>query len=175
MIRKNRSDGYTLIELTMVIVIISVLASIVVPQYAVLTQRAYQSKAKGNLGSLRSALSLYYSEQDGLWPLKNYPGGPVTDGNSLTTMLTPRYMATVPIPRVVDNMPDYNGLSFSYDSHAINLMTQNPVSDVWIVAGQPADWTPGVEGPYGYDYESGAIYYANGNYDAQGTHYIYEW
>lgn len=168
--------GYTLIELMMVITIITLLASIFMPRFGYLTQKAYQSKAKGNLGSIRSALALYYSEQEGVWPFKGYPPGLThytSDGLSFSRILVPKYMSSIPVPKLNDNMSTFNGLSGTYDQSAINHMALTPPNDVYIILG-PQDYTPLLDSPYAYDNLTGVVYYPNGNYDSYG-HYFYEW
>jgi prepilin-type N-terminal cleavage/methylation domain-containing protein len=52
------SKGFTLIELIVVIVIISLLASVAIPKFMNLTEKAEAAAVKNILGSVRSALSL---------------------------------------------------------------------------------------------------------------------
>jgi len=59
--------GFTLVELVMVIAVIAMLAAIVVPRFA--SQRDYAAIAttKANLESLRTAVDVYYAQED-QWP-----------------------------------------------------------------------------------------------------------
>lgn len=168
--------GYTLVELALVIVVLSILASIVSPKMQLILQRAYQSKARSNLGQVRTGVNLYYSAHDGQWPLSNYPEGDshyTSDGLSLTALLAPTYITDVPIPKLVDHQADFNGLSFPFDNAAQLLMTQTPPEDVFIIWG-PADYTPLLNSPYAYDNTTGMVYYPNGNYDVSGE-FFYTW
>ncbi len=54
--------GFTLIELLIVIIIIAILASIAVPQFFKVAERARASEAVQVLGALRRAQLRYYSE-----------------------------------------------------------------------------------------------------------------
>lgn len=65
---KTNKRGFTLIELMIVIAIIQVLASIAMPKFAELLRRSREATTKGQLGGLRSALSIYYSANDGTYP-----------------------------------------------------------------------------------------------------------
>lgn len=60
--------GFTLIELMLVVAIIGILASIAIPAFASLYRKSHEATTKGNLGSIRSALSIYYAETEGQLP-----------------------------------------------------------------------------------------------------------
>jgi len=168
--------GYTLIELMIVVTIIAILSSLVSPRFDLLLQRARQSKAKNNLGNLRTALAMYYSATEGNYPLSAYgPGNDfyTNDNLSLTSVLVPAYLPAILPPQLADRAGGFNGLGLQYDQNAINLMSKNPPEDVFIVLG-PQGYTPLLYTPFAYDNHSGVIYIANGNYDSTGR-YFYEW
>ena len=60
--------GFTLIELMIVVAIIGILAAIAIPKFAELIRKSKEGKTKGNLGALRSAISIYYGDMEGLFP-----------------------------------------------------------------------------------------------------------
>ncbi len=60
--------GFTLIELMIVVAIVGVLAAIALPKFANLVVKSKEAAVKGTLGSLRSAISLYYSNNEGVFP-----------------------------------------------------------------------------------------------------------
>src|SRR5579864_1555923 len=60
--------GFTLIELMIVVAIIGILAAIAIPQFANLVAKSQEGATKGNLGTLRSALSIYYGDMEGWYP-----------------------------------------------------------------------------------------------------------
>jgi prepilin-type N-terminal cleavage/methylation domain-containing protein len=166
--------GYTLIELMLVVTIMGLLSSVLSPKMDILLQKAHQSRTKGNLANLRSALAIYYTENN-VYPLANYPEGldHIADGVSLTGILTPRYVSMVPTPRLMDRASAFNGLALKFDQEAERLMKMDPPRDVYILLGQPA-YTPLLISPYAYDNQAGYLYYPNGNYDTANT-YFYLW
>ena len=64
----SNSWGFTLIELMLVVAIVGLLSAIAIPRFADLVDKAREAKMKANLGVLRSALSLYYADNEGLFP-----------------------------------------------------------------------------------------------------------
>ena len=66
--RKKRRNGFTLVEIILVIVIIGIMAAIILPKFAGKTDSAKIAKTKANLASIRSALRLYQSDNSGTYP-----------------------------------------------------------------------------------------------------------
>ena len=65
--RKNRK-GFTLIELVIVIAILGILALYAVPKYQGLIEEARSSEARAQLGTVRSAMGIYYAKNHGVYP-----------------------------------------------------------------------------------------------------------
>lgn len=73
----SKDNGFTLIELMLISAIIGILAVIAVPKFSNMLDRAREGAFKGNLGALRSALSVYYVDNEGQYP-KYFSVNPVT-------------------------------------------------------------------------------------------------
>jgi prepilin-type N-terminal cleavage/methylation domain-containing protein len=65
----RRASGFTLIELMIVVAIIGILAAIAIPKFADLVRKASEGNSKGSLASIRSALSVYYGDMEGQYPM----------------------------------------------------------------------------------------------------------
>lgn len=60
-------SGFTLVELLIVIIILTTIAVIVVPQFSIVTSDASETVLKSNLSEIRSAIDLYF-QQHGHYP-----------------------------------------------------------------------------------------------------------
>jgi prepilin-type N-terminal cleavage/methylation domain-containing protein len=65
---RKSTKGFTLIELMIVVAIIGILAAIAIPKFADLVTKSKESATKGQLGTVRSAVSIYYSDTEGMFP-----------------------------------------------------------------------------------------------------------
>ena len=86
-------NGFTLIELMIVVAIIGILSAVAIPKFAELIRKSQEGSLKGNLGAMRSALSIYYADLEGFFP---------SDYNSLT--IAGKYIRAVPSAKV----PNYH-------------------------------------------------------------------
>ncbi len=78
-LQKKKLKGFTLIELMIVVAIIGILAAIAVPKFADLVTKSREASAKASLGSVRSALSIYYGDTEGAYAGDLYAA--LTTGN----------------------------------------------------------------------------------------------
>jgi prepilin-type N-terminal cleavage/methylation domain-containing protein len=99
--KHKMSQGFTLIELMIVVAIIGILAAIAIPQFADLVAKSQEGRTKANLGTVRSALSIYYGDTEGWYPLD---AASSTGLASLTN--SGKYLQAMPnsdLPRTVNN------------------------------------------------------------------------
>jgi len=94
--RRDRRDAFTLIELLLVLVILSVLAAVVVPKFTKRSEQARVTAARTDIARLSSCLDMfeidtgrYPTEQEGLEALLDEPSnvrgwhGPYVGGQSV--------------------------------------------------------------------------------------------
>jgi prepilin-type N-terminal cleavage/methylation domain-containing protein len=106
MLRLHRkSKGFTLIELMIVVAIIGILAAIAIPRFSNLIDRAKEARTQGNLGSLRSAVAIYYGTNSGTWPTTLGTGGATSTLIYVsTTSSTGAFMTTIPLVMLPSHM-----------------------------------------------------------------------
>lgn len=94
------SQGFTLVELLIVVIILAIIAAVVFPQFSSRTSDAKDAAYQSNLTNLQSAIERYNQEHDGVYPGANLaagatcgsgvdiaPGGPNTEA-ALVAQLT---------------------------------------------------------------------------------------
>ena len=83
-LKELSKKGFTLIELMIVVAIIGILAAIAIPKFAELIRKSSEGASKGNLGALRSAMSIYYGDMEGQYPAT--PAALTINGKYLTAV-----------------------------------------------------------------------------------------
>ncbi len=102
-----------------VVSIIGILAAIAIPRFAALIRKSAEGASKGNLGTMRSALKIYYADMTGTYP--NTP---------LALTIGGKYLASFPKSRA----PDYHS-----DSTALTIGNTSDDSAGWLYVQDPAD------------------------------------
>jgi len=72
MVDGRGKEGLTLVELTIVVSIIGLLAYVAIRNFNMLLEKSREATTKGHLGRLRSSLAVYYITSEGHWPQSLY-------------------------------------------------------------------------------------------------------
>ena len=95
---KKVQQGFTLIELMIVVAIIGILAAVAIPSYQDYTKRAHVSEGFGLAGAAKTSVSEYYSSE-GTWPTDNSTAGLATAtsiaGNAVTSVTVAANVITI--------------------------------------------------------------------------------
>jgi len=109
---RNQRDrgGFTLIEVLIVVVIMSILAATIIPQFSTSTKDAKESTIRFNLNTMRSQIELYKLHHVGLMP----------DGTNNLKQLTSSTDATGTLGTA--------GASFPYGPYIQTALPSNPMT-----------------------------------------------
>jgi len=86
--RRARS-GFTLVEMMIVLTIIAIVAMIALPKVGNLIRAANESATRAKLSSIRSALAMYYTDNEGIYPSALDPL--LQPGSKYLTQVVPVY------------------------------------------------------------------------------------
>jgi len=130
----RKTHGFTLIELMIVVAIIGILSAIAIPKFADLIRKSNEGATKGSLGAIRSAMSIYYGEIEGWYP--------ITDPAPLLTMENGKYLKEIPAcyaPPFHVKVSSFNMLgsaaddgSWGYQNNRTPASGDKPWGDVWV-------------------------------------------
>jgi general secretion pathway protein G len=93
--QRNAEAAFTLVELMIVVAIIGVLAGVAIPKFADMLEKSREGATKGSLGVIRSSVSQYYADQQGVYPL-NLNTATSTIGGVGYKAFVPHYIDKVP-------------------------------------------------------------------------------
>ena len=89
-IRRTRADGFTLIELMIVMALIVILAGIATALYVNSIQRSKEAVLKSDLFRMRDAIDQYYADKN------KYPP-------SLDALVSEKYLRTIPVDPITNS------------------------------------------------------------------------
>ena len=104
MLFRSYSYGFTLVELMITIAILGLLSSIAIPYYSDIARKTYEARTKANLGTIRSALSIYFGDTEGMTPLDDL------------TSLKSKYLTDIPVKYTPPFHPEGNDVSAGDDT-----------------------------------------------------------
>ncbi|PKL92307.1 MAG: hypothetical protein CVV21_03065 [Candidatus Goldiibacteriota bacterium HGW-Goldbacteria-1] len=64
----KKQNGFTLIELMIVVAIIGILSAVAIPKFSDMLEKSREGATKGNVGAIKSAVSIYYGDNQGQFP-----------------------------------------------------------------------------------------------------------
>lgn len=88
----RKTNGFTLVEILIVVIILGILAAIIIPQFTDASDMAKNSSIRSNLHALNSQFELYNAQHEG-YPWDDGAGDVDTDEN-ITARLTAKTDAT---------------------------------------------------------------------------------
>jgi len=186
--RRAKQDGFTLVELLIVAIILAILAAIVVPQFASSTDDARDSSLRSNLAAVRGAIDLYAQQHtNNAFPgsttsatagCPNGTGGVAADAagtlSGLTNQLT-RYTNAAGESCSIQDDPPGGVVEYPFGPYLKgDVFPNNPVSqtnDVTFVAAGDLAMGGGDATAWRYDTTSGKFIADQTGPDSNGVPY----
>ena len=139
----RRPNGFTLVEILIVVVIMAVLAAMVIPQFTTSTDDAKASTLLANLRTMRAQLELYRFHHDGSLP-------------TITASSLPQLTSATNVAGGIGTP----GTSFPFGPYLVTGIPENPVNGKATVVEATTVPPAAVVGDAGwlYDTETGRIW-----------------
>jgi len=133
----RNQEGFTLVELLIVVIILAILAAIIVPQFSAATDDANQSAFDSNVANIRSAVDLY-RQQHGAYPgAVAAGGGACVNGSPVAALVgEPAFQAQLKnyTNAAGDACTGYDSAQFKYGPYLKDDLPVNPLGTVSTLA-----------------------------------------
>ena len=126
--KPSRRSGFTLVEILIVVVIMGILASIIIPQFAQSSDDARYSSTIQNLQTLRSQVDLYRNQHENRYP--GNPAGAADDTDFVEQMVFPTNGAG---GRASPPDKGFGDTKFPFGPYVTNRLSPNPFNGSRIV------------------------------------------
>jgi len=131
---KIRIGGFTLVELMIVVAVMSLLAALAIPKMSDLIIRGKESGSRRALSYMRSAISIYYSDNEGKFPT-NLETALTTNGGYMNRVLR----AELPRNKNFGGHGSNEGVSQVASQFAGDSVDDDAGNNVWIYSSTGGD------------------------------------
>lgn len=164
--KKNSKNGFTLVELMIVMSIVVIISTILIPQFEFTILKAHHAKAKGTLAAARTCVNMAFTDRNE-YLYKDQEGSFV----KLADTILPKYIDKYPLPVLKDPFPLHGLIIGQFDVTAQNCLALG--KDLYITNRflDPDTELSTINAIYVYNNMEGSLIIANVNTDTGGNMY----
>ena len=141
-----------------VVAIIGILAAVAIPKFASMLEKAREGATQGNLGAIKSAISIYYGDQSGNWP------SDLTTPSATNPKGFQKYLDKVPPVKVTHPVASLGGTALSGTSTVVSI---EAIAVPSVIGSDPGS---GYDG-WKYNSVTGGLWVNNAQTDTGGVTY----